>query len=80
MNDRTVHASYLNEEEIVRYNRAGKWYIELPLLRMRRHVKIAEAVQRAVELSEMSGVIYFRRPGGSDFDRLVRAVREAPGD
>jgi hypothetical protein len=79
VSDRTVHAKYLDEEEIVRYDRAGKWYIELPGLGVRRRVGVREAAQRAREIEEFGGVIMRGRLGGAAFDRLVAAsapVRE----
>lgn len=78
MNDRRVHASAMGEE-IVRYERAGKWYIELvpPSLDapLRQQVPIREAVIRALELLEQGGTIHFDVPGGNRFDARVRAVR-----
>jgi hypothetical protein len=74
--DRRVHASHPEGEEVVRYNRAGKWYIELvPPSRqapLRKQVKIAEAVKRAVELVEEGGTKYLNQPGGEMFDHLFQ--------
>lgn len=72
--DRRVHAEY-GEEQIVRYDRAGKWYIEFSPARMRpaRHVTVRAAACRAVELQEAGGVIHFGVPGGGSFDRAVVA-------
>lgn len=73
---RTVHASHPAGEEIVRYNRAGKWYIELVSPSVdapkRKQVTIAQAARRAEVLAEQGGEIHLRRPGGTSFDRLVR--------
>ncbi len=71
--DRRVHAHWVDEEEIVRYDRSGKWYIELPLLKMRKNVTIAEAVTRAFELEEGGGKIMLDLPGGGRFDHLVES-------
>lgn len=47
MRDRRVHATYPGME-IVRYNRAGKWYLEPTDPRLRRqHVGIGDAVRSA---------------------------------
>lgn len=74
--DRTVHAEH-NDEKIVRYDSAGKWYIEFdpPRLRPARRVTIREAVQRAIELEQNGGTIYLGKPGGGSFDRYVRTER-----
>ena len=80
MDDRRVHASYDNGGiEIVRYDRSGKWYVELAenfgrpgLPRERFHVGINEAARRAIDLEQRGGVIHTGIPGGKAFDRLVR--------
>jgi hypothetical protein len=70
MADRTVHASY-SGMEIVRYDRAGKWYLEPtdPTLQ-RRQVSIDQAVAAARLASE--GNVFLGRPGGTAFDKKVR--------
>ena len=76
--DRRVHA-VAGEWLLVRYNRAGKWYIEYEPPRGRGSipVKIAEAVRLALLWEEIAGgTIYFGLPGGGTFDRLVRIRRE----
>ena len=72
--DRQVHA-LLDDEQIVRYDRAGKWYIEFspPRGRSARHVTVREAARRAVEMKEQGGTIFTDRPGGGSFDRAVRS-------
>ena len=74
--DRRVHASHPEGEEIVRYDRQGKWYIELvppsPGAPARQQVPIAQAVARAKQLVEQGGTIHFGEYGGSSFDRMVR--------
>ena len=76
MSDRCVHASHFEGEEVVRYDRQGKWYIELvppsPHAPARQQVPIAKAVARAKELVEMGGTIHFGERGGASFDRMVR--------
>ena len=66
---RTVHA-YTNEgSQIVRYDRAGKWYLENE--RTRTRLSIAEAVRFA-----LNGTAFLGRYGGSRFDALVKKARE----
>lgn len=76
MANRTVHAEHPAGEEIVRYDRAGKWYIELvepsPDAPWRRQVSVWDAVQRARELTKDGfGTIHIGLPGGGMFDRMV---------
>jgi hypothetical protein len=77
MSDRRVHASHIEGEEIVRYDRQGKWYIEIvppsPHAPWRRQVPISTAAARAKELEKMGGTIHFGVQGGNNFDRKVRA-------
>jgi hypothetical protein len=74
--DRTVHASG-DGQEIVRYDRAGHWYIEFDRLALRpcRHIGVAEAARLAVELEADGGTIFTRMPGGRVFDRKVRDLK-----
>lgn len=72
MLNRRVHARY-DGMVIVRYDRAGKWYLEptSPLL-SRQHVKVSEAVQSALwGVQYANGVIHTGVPGGGTFDRKV---------
>lgn len=71
MTDRSVHASFPGLEDIVRYERAGSWYIELSSGK-RRRVTVAEAARRALELASMGGSVHLGLPGGGRFDQLVR--------
>lgn len=70
--DRTVHAHYPGMD-IVRYNRAGKWYLEpTDPLAKRQHVTLRDAVNQAVWASMFGGgQVFFGRPGGGAFDREV---------
>lgn len=72
MSDRTVHAVCEDGREIVRYERAGKWYIE-PKEGPRRPVTCAEAASVAAEAWRGDGAVWLGRPGGGAFDRIVRA-------
>lgn len=64
--DRLVHGMTNDGGQIVRYNRAGKWYIEYPD-RKRRFVDIRQAVDAA-----LTGTARLGLPGGGVFDRLYR--------
>lgn len=71
---RTVHARY-EGMEIVRYDRAGKWYLEPldPSLR-RQHVTLAKAVQAAIwGAAFTNGRAFLGKPGGAAFDRAYMA-------
>lgn len=74
MSDRTVHAEY-EFKEIVRYDRAGKWFLEssASALIPARRLSVREAARLAADSRYYSsGRIYFGRPGGASFDRLTR--------
>lgn len=64
MPDRTVHGTTADGGQIVRYDRAGKWYVEYKDGRPCRHVTVQRAADLAVEA--LTGV-----PGGRRFDALV---------
>jgi len=72
MNDRRVHARSRGGLEVVRYDRAGKWYLEpgredLP----RQAVTIADAVKTARFIEKDDGEVFRGLPGGSRFDKLL---------
>lgn len=79
--DRTVHCTIVPHDgariEIVRYDRAGKWWYESD--GKRRQIKLAEAVKFAADTR--SAVIWHEgRYGGTRFDDAVRRLRAAlPG-
>lgn len=80
MSDRTVHAAY-NGMEVVRYNGAGKWYLE-PTNRSlpRQHVGVREAARMAVwGQRNASGFIRYGEAGGASFDRLARTYARMDG-
>ena len=72
MSDRTVHAKLANGDHIVRYNRAGKWYIE-HAEGGRRALTVHEAAGHAARAAEW----FPGRPGGQSFDAKVRAALAA---
>lgn len=65
MSDRTVHGLTDRGAEIVRYDRAGRWYVEW------RGVRSPIDVRQAARLAR-KGEAYLGRPGGGRFDKLVR--------
>jgi hypothetical protein len=67
MGDRRLHGR-VGHGEIVRYDRAGKWYVEWPGS-TRYHVTLAEAVDLA---TGFKGAAYLGIPGGGRFDAAVR--------
>jgi hypothetical protein len=70
LSDRTVHAELDGVGQVVRYDRAGKWYYEPPVGR-RRALTIKQAVDKAAEMVSCGGKVYLKRPGGSTFDAFV---------
>lgn len=76
MTDRIVHGWMADGSEIVRYDRAGKWYVEpAPASgRKRWQVTCADAARLAV-----LGKARLGRYGGSAFDRVVQRLRAESG-
>lgn len=72
--DRTVHARLHGDIEIVRYDRAGKWYLEGGSLR-RQEVTLREAALHAKYWRDCTenGQVFLGLPGGGRFDQIVRA-------
>ena len=68
--DRQVHAK-CPTFEVVRYNRAGKWYVESSAKGSRELVMIQEAARRAQAAVILGGEINYGLPGGRTFDRLA---------
>lgn len=71
MNDRRVHAVLANGGEVVRYDRAGAWYLENGAGQHSR-ITLAGAVSLA---SGPGATVHLGLPGGGRFDAAVR--REA---
>jgi hypothetical protein len=73
MSDRTIHATTPDGGMIVRYERAGKWYVEWPADRMipRRAISLREAVRLA---TQRGAYVYLGQPGGRAFDAKVKAA------
>lgn len=76
-NDRTVHAEGVDGTQVVRYDKAGKWWIEYQphMLRSARPVSISEALEVALDCEKDGGVIHLRRSGGRAFDRLIAKAK-----
>lgn len=69
--DRRVHATLGNGAEIVRYDRAGKWYYEhepIGAQPVRRQLSLTEAVQFVGDEDEWHDGL----PGGTQFDRRLK--------
>jgi hypothetical protein len=73
--DRHVHASG-DTIEVVRYERAGKWYVESrPNARPQRPrwaLSLREAAKIAQDIERAGGEIRYGLPGGKMFDRIAR--------
>lgn len=79
MTDRRVHAAN-HQAEVVRYDKAGKWYIEpLDKTLPRQQVSVADAARYALWLYENGGVVKQGIPGGTAFDNFI-LVRDSEGD
>lgn len=69
--DRTVHATSASGDEVVRYDRAGRWWLEradgtrAPLL-------LTTAVAEAVMFARTGGQVHLGRLGGRRFDAAYR--------
>lgn len=73
MDDRRVHARCKDYWEVVRYDRAGKWYVEGygPRQGQRKQVSI----WTAVHVAQANAVqVFYRVPGGGSFDAKLRAL------
>lgn len=68
--DRCVHARLVNGSEIVRYDRAGKWYVEGDV--DRRKTTVTGAARLA---AQEGAVVLYSLPGGSRFEAKVRVMR-----
>lgn len=73
--DRMVHATRVGVGELVRYNRAGKWYWE-PFGCKRTALSLTDAVEKALWCAE-AGQIHLRQPGGTLFDSRVKQALAA---
>lgn len=71
--DRIVHARFRTGLEVVRYDRAGRWYFEKEGDK-RQRVTIQQAVtlvRRGLAEREPTVEVFPGRPGGGAFDRKV---------
>lgn len=75
--DRTVHAQ-LDDAQLARYDRSGKWYIESRTER-RKAVSVAGAVEFAIRADERGGKVFLNRAGGTAFDAKFRRAKAARG-
>lgn len=73
--DRCVHVRLVDGTEIVRYARAGKWYIERPDT-LRAWLSVSDAASWALE---PGADVFTGRPGGRMFDAAVRRLWASQG-
>lgn len=74
--DRTVHAITVDGHRVVRYDRAGKWYVE-DENGCRQHVTLDEAVRMS---TRRGSAVFLSKQGGREFDRRVtRTILERAG-
>lgn len=69
--DRTVHATSRDGDEVVRYDRSGKYRLERAD-GTRANLGLQTAVTEAMLFAVTGGTIYLGRPGGMRFDAEVR--------
>jgi hypothetical protein len=67
VSDRTVHGWSADGGEIVRYDRAGKWFLEYKD-RPRARLSVLAAARFARQ-----GGAFLGRPGGARFDKAVQS-------
>lgn len=70
MDDRQVHAVTLDGRQIVRYDRASKWYVETSWPYSRRQIDLREAVRLA---RTPGATVVLGASGGRRFDAAVIA-------
>lgn len=80
--DRRVHAEHPDGRQVVRYDRAGQWKLHdpnrVPVTRG-RGLERPMSLQQAVAFASAAGWTWLPGvPGGLQFDRQVRKVREVP--
>lgn len=71
INDRTVHAVLANGTEVVRYDRAGHWYLET-VSGTRRKSTLGEAVTLA---TQPGTTLHPGRSGGQQFNARLRKAQ-----
>lgn len=79
--ERIVHASIDTADlrgQIVRYDRAGKWYVEYP--GARRKLTVDDAAALAWAWWKLGGTPHFDRYGGSTFNRKLRSLLATPSE
>ena len=67
--DRTVHAWLPDGREVVRYETAGRWYVE-HTAEGRKAITLGVAVELA-----LTGTPVLRLPGGGAFDARIRKAQ-----
>lgn len=77
--ERVVHAVSATGTELVRYDTAGKWYIEWPSGSMIpcEHVTIAEAARTALRWEAKGGTVLPKSYGGTRLHSEIRKLRDS---
>jgi hypothetical protein len=79
--DRSVYAKFPGGDEIVRYDKAGKWYRVEPARdsglgymhpEQYFRISLAEAINLALHAVEVGGQVYLDHAGGQMFDSKYR--------
>ena len=78
MSDRTVHAEH-DGQQIVRYDRAGKWYVEQENAGLVAARRIAVNTAARLAASWPDHAVRLGLPGGRTFDLRVQAERRKQG-
>lgn len=68
--DRTVHGRTREGYEVVRYSRAGKWFIETS-----SDTRQLVTMKVAAKLTAHGGTHVQGLPGGQSFDRVVQSIQ-----
>lgn len=76
--DRSVHARLADGSEVVRYDRAGKYFLESPD-GSRERITLGKAVQHAFTARDNDGRVFLDQPGGQSFDALFRRLDRVRG-
>lgn len=69
--DRTVHATSSTGDEVVRYDRAGRWWLERAD-GTRAPLRLTTAVAEAIVIARTGGRVHLGRLGGGRFDAAYR--------
>jgi hypothetical protein len=77
--DRTVHAE-TGYAEVVRYDRAGKWYVEdkgnhmVRPLGWRTQLRLSEVIEWMQDQPKGEVTVHWRKRGGKQFDAAIHRL------